>query len=95
MRSHLIVVIGACASVVCFPAIAQRTPTPVVARNICPAGTSTGQCLDNAIAAINDLERRVATLEAQAGNSQSPSSSRQCPAGTVASPLGCRPPNAP
>lgn len=32
---------------------------------ICPAGTNVGTCLNNAIAAIDQLEQRVARLEAE------------------------------
>jgi hypothetical protein len=104
MRNLFIAILAVGAAITCIPAIAQRTLKPIAApavSNICPAGTTAGQCFDNAMAAINDLERRVAMLEAQvqtptqgANNSPSPPA-RQCPAGTVNGPLGCRPPNAP
>ena len=102
MRTHLIAIVIVGAAALCISAIAQLAPGPAAAAaasGLCPAGTSAGQCLDNAVAAINDLERRVAALEAQAkANPQGANTSttpRPCPAGMVATPMGCRPPNAP
>jgi len=47
---------------------------------VCPPGTSAGACLDNAFAAIDDLERRVSALEsAQSGGSTSQSGGQSGP----------------
>jgi len=43
--------------------------TASAAGPVCPPGTNAGTCLNNAIAAIEQLEQRVAKLEAERGQS--------------------------
>jgi hypothetical protein len=75
----------------------------------CPPGMSAGACLDKALAAIDDLERRVAQLERGGGSSKGANDGKPnctggqvvqggqcvCPNGLVSTPMGCRPKNAP
>ena len=66
MKTQIVTIIGLCSAMLAIPADAA-SPYYNSSSQVCPSGTSPGRCLDNAIAAIDDLERRVAILEGRGG----------------------------
>ncbi len=102
MPTRLLALFGISLLTLCPPAASAHAAT-------CPPGMSAGACLDKALAAIDDLERRVATLEAASRSGGAPAKAGgqctggqvmqggqcACPNGLVMGPMGCRPKNAP
>jgi len=64
MRTCLFTFFAVALLTLCAPGGAALAAGPV-----CPPGTNAGTCLNNAIAAIEQLEQRVAKLEAERGQS--------------------------